>query len=1072
MVRSYADTLVAKANCRRPATRTSDTLPVLVVLSRRSSHMASGTNEGTLLRWVQSPAAGFEDVDASRTLAFDAGAWTDAVDRLRPGAGPSYLKLARAGDFGPWWSDKCGGESTHVRRFRLQLPSSVWERPWEGLVGALDPPRWDQVSLIRQIEADASPPQPSELSEPLSIVCLQGAAAGPGLDLLDLAAEFEAVKTGYANLDLGAREAVVPPKAVRASLDSLPAILLEHRPTILWFSGHGRDNPAGLLLADNHWLTPEDLCSALISAAEQGGRTPLYVILWACQTGSAAPFAVRGPAPEFISALQELGVAAILASQAPLSDKAALVAARHVLAALTAGRPLDHALARVRAVLMRQAGQKLGDVLDWMCPVIWSKGAAPPALSWTDRREYVSQRQAAAHKLVPATIRGALAEDGQVDISVKSWPDVSRLWVRTSAPAGGLASRMEWARRTLALLKSSKKTILWFDLFCAPGSSAAIESQLGAWGEMVSHTIEHDDDHSELIRTAASLILKSSEQGWRSLCNGEAFIIAILDPPASAPAWLWDGIRNGKAQTVVLSADYPEARVPETWTVESVEQPQAAPDSSKTLAALAVLGCPADREDIESASEPIGPWLSAGFVLETAAGCVMPAGVSVTIGSRLSAPGLAESHRLAHTFLDGAVARRKLAEGPREDILLARWHHAQAAGWTEKVSENATYLLDLYERQRRAGAFIEIFEQVTQHQREFPDRIRIGVGWAYLMLGDSKKSISWLDELLPDEIELPSDAASWYLVRAEAEKSSGLPGSKQKPRVLLQEAEKVLKEDDGEANRSQFLRCQHDLARLTHFFEHNPAAAISEYKHVADEWNKIPHARLDQAIALRNLSEALMDLGPDHLPEAEAYAAKARRIMPEGTRHIVYSELEYLAGRIATRRQLPKDEIIRRFVECREKALLTNHMMMAAIVESRLYWLDDRGKEDPGNFEEAKWQAVGEKLGIFEQHVWAARVLVDGHLRAARRFGGRGERGLARKELSEARRLVDANPAFAEGSGNRAVRSDKRRIAILYAGIATYESETKGWQELSERYPEWAPEWQSDFPQKIWELAG
>ena len=130
---------------------------------------------------------------------------------------------------------------------------------------------------------------------------------------------------------------------VSASLDSLPAVLIEHRPSVLWFSGHGRDDPAGLLLADNHWLTPEQLCSALLDVAAQGGRTPLYVILWACQTGSPARFAARGPAPEFVKALHEVGVTAILASQAPLSDKAALLAAKHVLSALAAGRPLDHA---------------------------------------------------------------------------------------------------------------------------------------------------------------------------------------------------------------------------------------------------------------------------------------------------------------------------------------------------------------------------------------------------------------------------------------------------------------------------------------------------------------------------------------------------------------------------------------------------------------------------------------------------------------------------------------------------------------------------------------------------------
>lgn len=118
----------------------------------------------------------------------------------------------------------------------------------------------------------------------------------------------------------------------------------------------------------------------------------------------------------------------------------------------------------------------------------------------------------------------------------------------------------------------------------------------------------------------------------------------------------------------------------------------------------------------------------------------MPAEISATIGPRLSASDLVDSHRLAHAFLDGAVARRKLAEGPREDILIARWRHAQAAYWPEKVRENAIYLLQLYQQLGRAGAFVEIFEQVTNYRRDFPDPVRVGIGWAYLALGDAKKA--------------------------------------------------------------------------------------------------------------------------------------------------------------------------------------------------------------------------------------------------------------------------------------------------------------------------------------------
>jgi hypothetical protein len=52
--------------------------------------------------------------------------------RLDPGASASHSKLARTGEFGRWWPDACGGDLLGIRRFCLQLPPSVWERPWEG----------------------------------------------------------------------------------------------------------------------------------------------------------------------------------------------------------------------------------------------------------------------------------------------------------------------------------------------------------------------------------------------------------------------------------------------------------------------------------------------------------------------------------------------------------------------------------------------------------------------------------------------------------------------------------------------------------------------------------------------------------------------------------------------------------------------------------------------------------------------------------------------------------------------------------------------------------------------------
>lgn len=954
-----------------------------------------------MLCWTGDETPGFNDLALGRVVRFDDGAWNAAEERLQPGAGASYLRLAATGDFQLWWLDRCGGEQPGIRRFRLQLPSTVWERPWEGLIARLPKVRWDQVSLIRETETDATLLQPSELNDPLTVLCVQGAASGPGLDTLDLASEVAAIKASYEALDFASRQVVAPPRAIAVTSTSIESELLAHRPNTLWFSGHARDNPAGLLLADGQWLSAEQLAICLGKTRDRGGRTPLYVVLWACQTGSAPRFALPTAAPKFVEALNKVGVAAVLASQAPLADTAAHLTSGEIFGALASGRPLDHAVARVRGTLMRHAGENLQQSIDWMCPVVWSKGCPPPSITWKDRREEGPQRQATARKLLPSSL-ARLVGDGGIAETSPAWPDVSRLWV-TSAVGAAESSRLEWARRVLASQKDSVGAVLWFDL--SPGSMdpKTVESHLRDWAEMVTRTIENDDDRSAVIRTVAARIQSDRAQGWRSLCASELFIIAILDPPDREPGWLWEGVRDGHARVIVLAGDFPAARAQEGWALDSFANPQDSFTYARTLGGLAVLGCPADRDDIENAGEPLAAWIQQGIVLETAAGCIMPAGVAQTFGRQIPAVQMADCHRAAHEFLDGPVARRKLAESTREDILLARWRHARAAGWQEKIQENARYLLELYQAQRRAAAFLGIFDQVIMESPHFPDPVRIGAGWAYLVLGDSHEAIRWLDLLRPEEMENASDAASWYIVRAEAEKSSGRKGSKLRPRELLQKALAAIKEEEVPEDRSMELRCRHDLARLTHFFEHKPADAVKEYEEIAKEWKATPYAGLDYAITVRNLAEALMDSGRPR--DAELRVAESRRSIPSWTQHAVVSELEYLAGRVAIRLDLGVKEVTGRFQVCREKAMQTNHLMMAAIAESRLFWLSAPSQDDAGSFDDDKWLNVLKALAVFEHHAWTARLIVDGRLRAARRLSKRGEFGRAREELSHVRTL-------------------------------------------------------------------
>jgi hypothetical protein len=306
------------------------------------------------------------------------------------------------------------------------------------------------------------------------------------------------------------------------------------------------------------------------------------------------------------------------------------------------------------------------------------------------------------------------------------------------------------------------------------------------------------------------------------------------------------------------------------------------------------------------------------------------------------------------------------------------------------------------------------------------------------------------------------------MLLAEVEKSSGQVGSKAKARELLECALTVLQEATDERAGRERLRCRHDIARLTHFFDRNLPDAIKLYKSVEQDYQAIPGARLERAIALRNLAEALQDSArgaADVLAEADNRITNARDLLPPGTGHAVASELEYLAGRVAQRRGLAQKEVQRRFERCREVALATNHLMMAAIVEARLFWRADPGLDQADSFQHGVWHQRADALAQYERHAWAARTLINGRLRASRRLTKQGNKVRARtQELEPALRLIEANPAFDEGD-------DRRRIAAIYGGLAVLDSTRGWWTELAAKYA-WAKDYAAKDPMVAWEWAG
>lgn len=992
--------------------------------------------EGIVLRWPGDGALPGLVIDGV-VHPFALETWNQTVPTLQPGGGAAYRELARRGKFGGWWTVVCGGMRPGVHRFRLQLPPAQWRRPWEGLIGGLGPLAWERVSIIRQLDGDVEPVQPADLDRALVVLRPEGAEAAEGFSTLNLAAERHALEAAHAALDRSVREAVAVPITVPARLPILEEALIAHRPTVLWFSGHAIDDPPGLLLADGTWMKPADLASLLDRARTQSGCTPTYVVLWACQTGSAPPFGTPTLAPAFVRALTEAGIAAVLVAQAPLDDTVARYMAGRIFTALASGQPLDHGVAHARAELMRHA-EELDLTWDWMCPVVWSRGYPPPAVRWKDQRDTTARHQSIARRLLPATLARVPLEGAPTS----AWPDVPRLWVVSEAPAAE-GPRVAWATRVLAHQHSTLMTVLWLDFASSLRTALTPDAVLRDWAKGVLRSVTHDDDPNRFLRTAAQQIQSDHAAGWRALCSSREYLLALIEPPDRDAPWLWEGLRDGAARAVVLSHRPIENRAAEGWRLETMLEPTERPPFSPEVGALAVLAYPAARRDLEDAGvalATIDKLVQTGVVIETAVGCVMRASAAEEVAKQIPAGLHAECHRLAYRFLDGKVALRKLADRDREDILRARWRHAELAEWREAMRVEATNLVRLFARQDRPAAVLTLIASLLDADHDPEPDVPVILAWAYLAEGRPDDAISWLEAN-------SEESARWLLARAEAEKSSGQATnaekasgkarSKQQAREYLKRALRILEGDDSEDAVRMRLRCLHDLARLTHFFDRRPEDAVNAYQEVERGWEVIPHSDLDRAITVRNLAEALMEAG--HADSADAHVVRARELIPPYSEHPLVSELEYLAGRIAIRRGLPEEEIRTRFEACRWKALTTNYMMMAAIVEARVFWRDPN-QQDPEFFDEALCKERADRLVVFGGHLWAARVLRNGRLRAAKRLLARGERRSACAELSEARRLVDANPALDADS-------DRLRIAQLIAGFWIVAGGSGDWRE-------------------------
>lgn len=993
---------------------------------------------------------------------FDQALFAEAPPTLCQGATKPYRKLASAPEYLAWWAAASGGSAPGPRRFAIETSADHWERPWEAMIAALQPRRWPDVAMLRLVAEQSAAPVPRDVGAPLRVLILQGREGGDDLQDLDLAAELAALTQARSNLDAAAQKLVCPLDARPVGFADLVPALVEVKPTILWLSGHATEDPAGFLLADGSWLRPDMLAAAICEAADISGAVPLYVVLWACKTGLKERFAAPRAAPPFIAALAGAGVSAVLATLGPLADDIAPEFAATIFDAVAAGRPLDHAVARARAVLM--AKQLTEDEReDWACPVVWCVDPPVEDVVWSDTA-MPTQRQSLARRLLAADLEPAdLDSHGEAQKGL--WLHHRRIWV-VDRLAGAFQMRSEWLGRTVGQQTISTQMVIVLDF-----RDGTARNVMRDWARRLLQVADGFDDPDRRLRILATTMADDQERGWRTLCEHENITLGLLSPPEEED-WLWDALRGQGAAAIVLAESFPGDAATDEWRVEqlSVTAPSVGfdPLQHPLAPALALLAFPAAELDLSSIdSAEVQALKQAGYLIQTRAGCVMPLSRAATFVDQLEPDQLVAAHRDAFTLLDGAVARARIEEGADEALLKARLYHAKLGREPAALAKSAQQLMDRYRNERRAGPLLDVFDQVDH--REIDEMWKVTAGWAYLQIGAPAFAKDWLDLAEDDELDVVTLSTKLELL-AEFEKSSGNAGSKTRAREQLKAALAVLTDELDNVIEPIRLRIQHDLARLTHFLDGDATTAIEQYEAIYAQWQALPHSRLDQAITLRNLAEARMMLadqgGSDLdvlLSAASENLTAARDALPPHTGHTVAAEIEYVTGRLAVRLH-DEDAATSYFEKACSVGLATNHLMMVAIAEARLFWRRI-ANQSVDQYDPGQWTERANALTPFISHAWTARVLIDGHLRSARKLFAAGLQRPALRGLIAAQSLLEANPVFDAGS-------DRDRIMATCAGLVIARKDPGLWHDLPARFA-WAEQWMaergSSTPEKVWE---
>jgi hypothetical protein len=970
-----------------------------------------------------------------------------------------FQKIALSKGFRDWWPQECGGNERALKRFMLRFPPGVWDIPWELLVGELDQARRSSISIVRAL-VDEPSTLPSCFDRPMSVLFIKGDdGSQTGRNRLDLDRECNLLLEAYDRLPVTHREAILRPRIARPTRADLSLIFQDAQtvPDLIFLSGHGSNNPPTFMLADGSPLTPEQFAKVISATAVR----PVFIAFWACDTARGPTDSRQAPSPPFYAALLRDGVASLLAMQAPVTDRGAILLAQEVFQSLAGGDALDVAAARARAVLHDawQAGAEGVNWLDWACPVVWSSGLPAARLAWRSSSSQLAQMQTTARRVHLNRQGRVFFPPTAAEIDNARSVAHSRLcWIN----ADNLADHKErWIRLLLATQVVVRRYVVAVEF---NNSSSDAAEGLRDWAEELQQTLEPCDAGAD-FRAILELMRSRPIEGWPRLCGLPDLVISIWSPPRySVGDWFWATLVAGGAPVVVVGRVDAGAIVSDGWSVEDLDMSlnedmltAAHAEAPRVSDALALLSMPVPKVSIEALGTSLAlvPKLEELVITTAANEVVLAASAARFFCGRMNEDAKRAAHRACMNILAHRAFAGRLTPAIREQRLT----HCLGADESGAAVAEACALFVKYRALDRPRAALGVLQRLGPLWRDLPEHLLIIPAWAHMMLGDTVQADFWLRRSSADDV---LDRAWQYGVQAEIDKARGdREAARDHIDAAIAALVAVPNEEKSPLIERRLRAYRQDRARILQYLFYEPAAAAAEYKNLLDDWLDVEDAAIDVAVVLRNYSECVRT---DHHPgEPEWQQSKdmldqAKALLQNNHDHPVFAELEYEKARVAIAEGALEARASLR--AARDAATASGHLMLLAIVETRLFWQFEV-------FDLAKWIDLEVGLSAFPRHGWAVRTLIDGRLRAAKRMT---DPALALQSMCANLEALDANPAFVAGS-------DRFRIAASSAG---HDLLTAG-PEPPPRWPKflglpWAAQWLESkglrTPIDVWETVG